>query len=67
MFGIIHGNLYQFFYAFGLGALMGYVYCTYGKIIYPIIIHVVINTIGSIVPITVGITEAANFTPFQMA
>lgn len=26
MFGLFHGNLYQFFYAFGLGALFAYIY-----------------------------------------
>ena len=60
VFGFIHGNLYQFFYAFGLGILMGYVYCIYGNVLYTIFIHAIINTLGSIVPIVIGVSETSN-------
>ncbi|MCD8323465.1 MAG: CPBP family intramembrane metalloprotease [Clostridiales bacterium] len=42
-FGMIHGNFYQFFYAFGLGCLFAYVYIRTGKIGYSISFHMAIN------------------------
>ena len=65
IFGLIHANLYQFFYAFGLGALMGYVYCIYGKIQYSIIIHIFINAIGSIIPVVIGGSQSASVVLFK--
>ena len=49
IFGLMHGNLYQFFYAALLGLLLGYVYSSTGRIGYCIAIHAVINFCGSIV------------------
>lgn len=49
MFGLFHGNLSQFPYAFALGAFFAYIYIRTGKIIYPIIMHAIINFMGSIV------------------
>lgn len=43
IFGLIHGNLYQFAYAFLIGLVLGYVYVKTGKIIYTIICHCAIN------------------------
>lgn len=43
IFGLIHGNLYQFFYAFFIGIILSFVYVKTGKIIYSIIIHCFIN------------------------
>jgi membrane protease YdiL (CAAX protease family) len=43
IFGLIHGNLYQFAYAFLLGLVFGYVYVKTGKLIYTIIFHCIIN------------------------
>lgn len=48
-FGLFHMNLYQFFYAFGLGLVFGYVYTRTRKLIYPYIMHMVINFIGGVV------------------
>ena len=48
MFGLFHGNLYQFFYAFGLGAMFAYIYVRTGKIIYTIILHSIINFFGGV-------------------
>ena len=48
-FAMLHGNLYQLFYAFTLGCLFGYVYVKTGKVIYSIIYHMFINLIGSVV------------------
>lgn len=49
VFGLMHGNFYQLFYAFGIGMVFAYVYIKSGKIIYTIILHAVMNFIGSIV------------------
>ncbi len=48
MFGLFHGNLNQFAYAFTLGAFFGFIYVKTGKIIYTIIMHMVINFLGSV-------------------
>lgn len=48
VFGLFHLNLYQFFYAFGLGLVFGYVYIRTGKIRYTIIYHIIVNFIGSV-------------------
>ncbi len=61
IFGIAHGNFYQFFYAFGLGMIFAYVYLHTGKIIYTIVFHMLINFMGSIVP--VSLIKAAEFNP----
>ncbi len=50
-FGIFHGNLYQLFYATLLGFLLAYVYSKTSNILYPIAIHVIINTLGSVIPL----------------
>lgn len=43
IFGFIHGNIFQFLYAFLVGLVFGYIYVKSGKIIYSIIFHCVIN------------------------
>lgn len=48
-FALFHMNLYQFFYAFGLGLMFGYIYVKTRNIKYPIIIHVIINFFGGVV------------------
>ncbi len=48
LFGIMHGNFRQFFYAFALGCLFGYIYCKTGKIRNTILFHMWINFSGSI-------------------
>ncbi|MCC8047287.1 MAG: CPBP family intramembrane metalloprotease [Clostridiales bacterium] len=50
MFGLFHGNLSQFFYAFALGLLFGYIYLKTGKLRYSAGLHMGINFLGSIVP-----------------
>lgn len=49
MFGMFHGNLSQFPYAFALGAFFAFIYIRTGKIGYTILMHAVINFVGSIV------------------
>ena len=48
-FGLIHGNLYQFFYATFLGVLLGYVYTKTRNVKYTIYMHMILNFLGSIV------------------
>lgn len=48
MFGLFHMNLYQFFYAFGLGLVFGYVYTRTRRLCYSAIMHMVVNFIGSV-------------------
>lgn len=51
VFGIVHGNFYQFFYAFGLGMIFAYIYLHTGKITYTIGFHMLINFWGSMLPL----------------
>lgn len=50
-FGLIHGNLTQFFYAFGLGLAFGYIFVKTGKVTYTIILHMIINFFGSVIAV----------------
>lgn len=48
-FALFHMNLYQFFYAFLLGLVFGYVYTCTRKLKYSVIMHMIINFMGSVV------------------
>lgn len=48
MFGLFHGNLSQFPYAFALGVFFAFVYIRTGHIGYSIALHAAINFLGSI-------------------
>jgi membrane protease YdiL (CAAX protease family) len=48
IFGLSHGNFYQFFYAFLIGIVLAYIYIRTGKLRYTILFHMTINFIGSI-------------------
>ena len=48
MFGLFHGNLSQVLYATTLGLILGYVYLRSGKLRYPVILHMMINSIAAI-------------------
>ena len=50
-FGLFHGNLTQFFYAFLLGMILSYVYIRTGNVLYTIGIHACINFLGGVLPI----------------
>lgn len=54
IFAFFHGNLNQFFYAFLMGGFFAYVYIKTGKITYTIILHVIVNLMGSVVSIIVA-------------
>ena len=50
IFGLTHGNLFQFFYAFAVGLIFALIYVKTGKIIYTAVYHMIINfTCGVVV------------------
>lgn len=50
VFGLFHGNLSQFFYAFGIGSLFAYVYLRTGRVWYTMILHGFVNFFGGVLP-----------------
>lgn len=50
-FGIFHGNISQCFYAMILGLVLAYVYSKTANIIYPIILHMLVNFFGAFIPL----------------
>lgn len=64
MFGLFHGNLSQFFYAFLMGGFFAYVYIKTGKLKYPILLHMSVNFMGSVVSLFV-VTSVENLTAGQ--
>jgi membrane protease YdiL (CAAX protease family) len=47
-FGLFHCNLYQIFYAFAIGVVLGYVYIRTGNVLLTIIIHFLVNSTSSV-------------------
>ena len=54
IFALFHGNLNQFFYALLMGGFLAYVYIKTGKITYTIILHGIINLMGSVVSLIIA-------------
>ncbi len=50
LFGLIHGNLTQFLYAFPIGVLFGIIYWRTKNIRYTILLHMGMNTLGGLLP-----------------
>lgn len=48
LFGLLHGNFSQFFYACMCGILFGYVYLYTGKLRYTIALHTTVNLVGGV-------------------
>lgn len=48
-FGLFHQNLYQFFYAFGIGLIFAYVYSKTRRLRYSVSLHMIINLLGSVI------------------
>ncbi len=48
IFGLVHGNFFQFFYAFLIGAFFSLVYIKTGRIRYSILYHAIINLLGGV-------------------
>lgn len=61
-FGLMHGNFKQFFYAFAVGSIFGYVYYHSGKIYLTMAMHAVINFVGSVFTLKLSqkLTELGN-------
>jgi uncharacterized protein len=51
VFAVMHGNLNQVFYAFFLGCAQGYLYCKTRDVRYTICIHMMVNFMGSVLPL----------------
>ena len=49
MFGLLHGNFQQFFFAALIGMLFGYIYIRTGRIRYTIFLHMAINLSSALV------------------
>lgn len=47
-FALFHMNLYQFFYAFGLGLVFGYAYMRTSRLRYSVILHMIVNANGTL-------------------
>ncbi len=64
MFGLFHGNLNQFVYAFALGAFLAYLYVRTGKLKITIALHMMVNFMGGVVSLLVlkklGLEELSN-------
>lgn len=50
LFALSHGNLMQFLYAFPVGVLFGIIYCRTRNVGYTIVLHVLMNAVGGLVP-----------------
>lgn len=48
-FGLLHLNLFQFFYAFGLGLVFAYIYTRTGRLRYTVLLHSIVNFMGSVI------------------
>lgn len=56
-FALFHGNLSQFFYAFVLGLIFGYVALKTNTIKYAIILHIGVNMFGSLIMPALALSE----------
>lgn len=61
IFGLIHTNVFQFFYAFLLGIMFGYIYVYTRQLKYTIGLHVLFNFFGAFVPLL--LSPDASMTP----
>lgn len=48
LFGLFHLNIYQFFYAFGIGLVFGYMYMRTSRLRYSVLMHMIFNAQGSL-------------------
>lgn len=49
MFGLFHGNINQFMYAFAVGVLFAFIYTKTGKIQYSMILHAILNLVSGVI------------------
>ena len=59
IFGLSHGNFFQFFYAFAVGVVFGLIYVKTGRVIYTMLYHAILNFSGGVVVTLV--TEGIDF------
>ena len=50
LFGLFHQNFSQFFYAFGLGLVFGYVYCRTSSYFLVTLLHAIFNFVSGVLP-----------------
>lgn len=48
-FGLFHMNLFQLFYAFGIGLVFAYIYVRTRNLLYPVLLHVIVNFMGAVI------------------
>jgi len=70
IFGLVHANIFQFFYAFMIGILLGYVYIQTRNLLYTISMHMIFNFFGAFVPVLLSPDGSLNtativYTAFQ--
>jgi hypothetical protein len=51
VFALLHGNLFQFLYAFGIGLLFAWIYLRTGRLGYCMLLHGILNAVGSLGPL----------------
>ena len=63
-FGLFHHNLYQFFYAFLIGLVFGYVYLRTKNVLYSALMHMSINFVGAVIsPLLLKLTDVGQLFP----
>ena len=64
MFGLFHGNLAQFSYAFGIGIFFAFIYLRTGRIQYTIALHMMVNGLSTFITLVlfrgISISEFMN-------
>lgn len=65
LFGLFHGNLSQFTYAFTIGLFFAFIYVKTGRLRYSVILHMIINFLGSVAGLL--IMEVSNYNEFMQA
>ncbi len=48
-FALCHGNFFQLFYSFIIGCFFGFIYVKTGKLRYTVMLHMIVNLIGTVV------------------
>lgn len=65
IFGLYHGNLSQFAYAFVIGMFFAFIYIRTGKVIYTILLHMFINgtttVLSQVMKISINIDELTQY------
>ncbi|MGX8728454.1 MAG: CPBP family intramembrane glutamic endopeptidase [Lachnospiraceae bacterium] len=59
-FALFHTNFFQFFYCFAIGLVFAYAYVRTGKYIVPVLMHMLVNILGGLVPTVLMRLAGAN-------